>query len=540
MKKIAIVLCLMMMASLLSGGLAEEAAFQGIGVVHTQYGDVSGVIGEREKVTVFKGVPFAAPPVGELRWKAPQDHEGWEGVRACDTYAPAAIQASYYPYLMVPGSNFYPAGAPEQSEDCLYLNITTPAVSADEKLPVMIWFHGGGLAHGYSWQVPFDGEGLACKGVIVVTAAQRLGVMGYFSLPQLDAESETGISGNYGVMDCIKAVEWVYDNIAAFGGDPERIMVFGQSGGGAKTAATVAAPQTQGKIACFATQSYFDLFAGAGSANGAASHEANNTSCLDVLAQLGVSADATIEELRAIPAEEFWKLPPDASGGAMVVDGKYVTEERADFFLKEGNLNNIVMLAGYVFCERGSYGAVDAADLYAKLREKYGDLVDKYDLENTLPITDSNVGYYNYLLRQDESLAEIRLYAKVKAERNDNSPSYIYSFGRVTPNKDLGWHSGELWYLFNNLGYSFEGLDASWQPAWEVYDYMVAETISDYWTNFARNSDPNGKGLVEWPAADAENQPYQYIDVVTTTFDELTTFDQMAMEYYAIRYGLAK
>lgn len=540
MKKIAIVLCLALMVSLLTSGLAEEAPFQGIGIVHTQYGDVSGVIGERENVTVFKGVPFAAPPVGDLRWKAPQDHEGWEGVRACDTYAPAAIQASYYPYLMVPGSNFYPAGAPEQSEDCLYLNITTPAVSADEKLPVMIWFHGGGLAHGYSWQVPFDGEGLACKGVIVVTAAQRLGVMGYFSLPQLDAESETGISGNYGVMDCIKAVEWVYDNIAAFGGDPERIMVFGQSGGGAKVAATVAAPQTQGKIACFATQSYFDLFAGAGSANGAATHEANNASCLDTLAQLGVSADATIEELRAIPAEEFWKLPPDANSGAMVVDGKYVTEERADFFLKEGNLNNIVMLAGYVFCERGSYGAVDAADLYAKLREKYGDLVDKYDLENTLPLTDTNVGYYNYLLRQDESLAEIRLYAKVKAERNENSPSYIYSFGRVTPNKDLGWHSGELWYLFNNLGYSFEGLDASWQPAWEVYDYMVAETISDYWTNFARNSDPNGKGLVKWPAADAENQPYQYIDVVTTTFDELTSFDQMVMEYYANRYGLAE
>ena len=108
----------------------------------------------------------------------------------------------------------------------------------------------------------------------------------------------------------------------------------------------------------------------------------------------------------------------------------------------------------------------------------------------------------------------------------------------MTPNKSLGWHSGELWYMFNNMGYSFEGMDAEWQPAWEVYDYMVGETTSSYWSNFAKNDDPNAPGLVNWPAADAENQPYQYIDVVTTTFDTLTPFDQMVMEYYTHLYGL--
>ena len=540
MKKLVLLLCLCLLASVLTmGATAEEEAFQEIGIVHTQYGDVSGVPGETEKVTVFKGVPYAAPPVGELRWAEPQDPDVWEGVRACDAYADAAMQPTYTKYMMRPGSDFYPAGAPKQSEDCLYLNVTTPAVSADEKLPVMVWFHGGGLSHGYCWQVPFDGEKLASKGVIVVTVGHRLGAMGFISLPQLTAESEYGASGNYGLMDCIKSIEWVHENIAAFGGDPEKVMVFGQSGGGAKTLGTVAAPQTQGMISCFSTQSSFGIFNGSGSNMGMTSLAENEEAGLQLLDQIGVSRDATLEELRAIPAETLYSVEGSASG-SMVIDGKYILGDRADFFLGQGNLDGIAMMAGWVFGEKGSYEATDPADLYAKLREKYGGLVDKYDLENTFPITDANVGYYNYLLKQNEALDEIRLYAKLKSERNENSPSYIYSFGRVTPNKDLGWHSGELWYMFNNMGYSFEGMDTEWQPAWEVYDYMVGETTSSYWSNFAGHDDPNEPGLVNWPAADAENQPYQYIDVVTTTFDELTPFDQMVMEYYTNLYGLGE
>lgn len=539
MKKIAMLLALAMLASLCGGfALAEE--FAGIGVVHTQFGDVSGVPGARENVTVFKGIPYAAPPVGELRWAEPVDPEPWTDVRACDAYATAAMQPPYTQFTMQPGSNFYPLGAPPQSEDCLYLNVTTPAVSADEKLPVMVWFHGGGLSHGYSWQVPFDGEGLASKGVIVVTVGHRLGAMGFLSLPQLTEASDYGASGNYGLMDCVKSVQWVHDNIAAFGGDPDNIMVFGQSGGGAKTLATVAAPQTQGLIARFATQSSFGIFNGEGSNMGMTTLAENEEAGLALLDELGVSRDATLEELRAIPAETIYAAQ-SAAGGSMIIDGKYITQSNADFFLGEGNLNGIEMMAGWVFGEKGSYEAATAAELFAKLRETYGDeLVDKYDLEHTLPVTDSNVAYYNLLLKQDEALDEIRLYAKLKAERNEDSPSYIYSFGRVTPNKNMGWHSGELWYLFNNLGYSFEGLDAEWQPAWEVYDTMVAGTTSDYWTNFAKTGDPNGVGVPTWPAAGAETQGYQYIDVVSTSFEELSSFDQMVIEHYTTLYGLDK
>ncbi len=515
----------------------EAEEFTGLGVVHTAFGDVEGILGTREKVTVFKGVPYAAPPVGDLRWAEPVDPEPWEGVLACDTYAPAAMQPNYTINSMVPGSNFYPAGRPPMSEDCLYLNITTPAVSADEKLPVMIWFHGGGLSHGYSWQVPFEGEDLASEGVIVVTVGHRLNIMGYLCLPQLTA---VGSCGNYGLMDCIKSVEWVYDNIAAFGGDPEKIMVFGQSGGGVKVAAAVAAPQTQGKIAAFAAQSAFSLFGGAGEDAGLTTLEQNEQAGLAFLDAIGVSRDATLEELRAIPIEKMYdpSIGYANASGVNVIDGKYVTQNYSDFFLGEGNLDGIAMMAGYVFPERGTYGAETPEELYDMIRAEFGDeLFEKYDIANTVPITKSNLTYMNYKLKQDVSLDEIRLYAKVKAERNEDSPSYIYSFGRVTPDKDLGWHSGELWYLFNNMGYSFEGLDDSWQPKWEVYDYMVGDLTAAYWSNFAGTGDPNAPGLAFWPEANAEEQPYQYIDVVSTSYD-VTPFDEMVMEYYANRYGI--
>ncbi len=547
MKKVAMLLCLCLLLSVLPiAGLAADADFTGIGVVHTQAGDVSGVPGALANVTVFKGIPYAAPPVGDLRWKEPQDVEPWEGVRACDTYAPAAIQPPYSQFLMRPGSDFYPAGAPEQSEDCLYLNVTTPAVSADEKLPVMIWFHGGGLAHGYSWQVPFEGDRLASNGVIVVTVGHRLGVFGFLALPQLSAESSYGASGNYGMMDCIKSVEWVHENIAAFGGDPDKITVFGQSGGSLKTAVTVAAPQTQGMIAGFMNQSVFPEF---DSTEEPVNALALTSKTLEESEKLGVEAlkasgmdpEISLEELRAMPAEALNTNEMLGGAGAVTIDGKYVMGRLSDFFLGEGNLNGIAQVAGWVYGERGSYEATTPEELFAKIRADYGDeLVDKYDLENTLPITKANVGWYNLYLRNAAAMAELRLYAKLKAERNENSPTYLYSFGRVTPNKNMGWHSGELWYVFNEMGYSFQGMDTEWQPAWEVYDYMVGDITSAYWANFAKSGNPNGIGLPEWPVVSADAQPYQYIDVVSSTFDGNTSFDAMLMEYYATLYGIAE
>jgi para-nitrobenzyl esterase len=206
------------------------------GIVQTAFGQVSGVplAGKYEGITEFRGIPYAAPPVGALRFRAPEDPACWEGVKVCDTYAPMAMQdrqsgLGFEPY----SSDFYWEGYPACSEDCLYLNVATPAdlsSGAPGRYPVFIWFHGGGLADGYSYEPVFDPSELARKGVWVVSVGQRLNLFGYIALPQLTAE-QGGKSGNYGLMDEVKALDWVCANIAAFGGDPDNITVGGQSGG---------------------------------------------------------------------------------------------------------------------------------------------------------------------------------------------------------------------------------------------------------------------------------------------------------------------
>ena len=235
--KFRVVLYLVALMMLLSGvALGEEAPFAGLGEVTTKFGVVSGVTGNDFPVTLYKGVPYAAPPVGDLRFAAAEDPQPWEGVRVCDAYAPTAIQPSYLatfstlPDYAASWGAFYPENYPE-SEDCLYLNIITPATKGDEKLPVYMWYHGGGLNHGYSYELEFDAEALASKGIIVVQVGHRLNIFGLLALPQLTEANGKGGSGNWIVTDLAKSIEWVYHNIEGFGGDPSRITISGQSGG---------------------------------------------------------------------------------------------------------------------------------------------------------------------------------------------------------------------------------------------------------------------------------------------------------------------
>ena len=209
-----------------------------ITIVKTKAGTVSGVEIPGKDITVFRGVPFAAPPVGELRWKAPQPVEPWEGVRKADTFAPPAWQDMHKP-----GSFYDHEWGNEPftcSEDCLYLNIWTPAHEPDEKLPVAVWIYGGGFMSGFAHEREFDGEAFAEKKVIYVSINYRLHVFGYLAHPELDKEA--GRSGNYGLLDQIAALKWVHENIAAFGGDPGNVMVFGQSAGAGSTIALFCSP----------------------------------------------------------------------------------------------------------------------------------------------------------------------------------------------------------------------------------------------------------------------------------------------------------
>ncbi len=528
-KRVALFLCLAMI--LATGAFASASAFEGLGVVATAYGNVSGVTGPDYDVTIFKGIPYAAPPVGDLRWKAPQDAEPWEGTKVCDTYGNAAVQPAYVagfaksnPEYAPTWGGFYPDGFPENSEDCLYLNVFTPAVKGDENLPVFVWFHGGGLNHGYSYEAEFDAQGLADKGVVVVTVGTRLNIFGLLCLPQLSAETEYGGSGDYIVMDIAKSIQWVSENIAAFGGDPSRIHVGGQSGGSSKTTAALVSPLSNAYVAGTVNQSALGAF---GSYR---TLEQGYEAGLAALDALGLAHDVSVEELRALPAEDVIAVVDGGNfSGSTVIDGYALVESPKDFYLRAGQLDGVNMMAGNVFGESGDYEAATAADLYAAIREQFGDaLCDKYALETALEVTDGNVGYYNRAVKSWYALYSARLYGEIMMKQNSGN-FYSFHFGRIPPTNEWGWHSAELWYMFGSLR------PGNYEREWEVWDYVTADAMTSYWSNFFANGDPNGYGVQEWK--NGAEGAFMYLDAVSTCY-ESTPLDEIFREFYITANGL--
>ena len=283
----------------------------------TKYGEVSGLPTASEGISVFKGVPFAAPPVGELRWKAPQPPAKWEGVRNCDQYAPGAVQSK-------PAVPFYIDEFPIDyskvtfSEDCLYLNIWTPAKTGADKLPVMLWIYGGGNEVGFTSEPEFDGEFLAQRGVIYISAAYRLNVFGFLAHPELTAESGYGASGNYGNLDNLAALKWINENITAFGGDPENVTIFGQSAGAMNVNTLAVCPFAKG----FFNRAISMSGGGASSTMGSMTLAEAEKLGLEYQAAAGCSS---LKELRALPAEKAFQamkaIGPKARGFSNIGDG---------------------------------------------------------------------------------------------------------------------------------------------------------------------------------------------------------------------------
>lgn len=506
-------------------------------VVKTKYGLVKGVT--EEDVLVFKGVPYAAPPVGNLRWKPPVDPVPWEGIKVCDTYGPRPVQPvsgglSFEPW----GSDFYYMGYPEYSEDCLYLNIATDAQSADEKRPVFMWFHGGGLSTGYSYEIEFNPTVLAKKGVIVVTVGQRLNVFGYLALPQLSAE-QGGISGNYGLMDEVKALDWVRENIAAFGGDPDNITIGGQSGGTAKTGALARCPKAVGKIKRVINQSSLNW---TGSYPSMAEVEQEG---VEYIKALGFKEDATLEELRAAGAEVFnvrvgdpfnRKKGPHTPGG-MVCDGVWVPNQDAAVsfdqyaghldYLAGGNYGECMLSTEFGL---GGKPMENAKEFYAAAKNVLGEeLYDKYDFEKSYPVEDAQANFLAKRLAVEGLTGfggnmKNRYFGAYRAEKFPEAKTYSYVFSHITPSvpddkknplRDpdimMAWHSSELWYTFDSLRVGRNG--ASNVPPirpWTEYDVQLADIMSSYWANFIKTGDPNGEGLPFWPASDKN---YGWIDL---------------------------
>ena len=454
--------------------------------VHLDTGSISGTDTSSPDVRVFKGVPFAAPPVGDLRWRAPKPAAHWDGVRKADQFSPICMQ----------GNN---AG----SEDCLYLNVWTGAKSAGEKRPVMVWIYGGGYTSGSGSQAMYDGEALAKKGAVIVTLNYRLGTFGFFSYPELTKESDRRGAANFGVMDSIAALQWVQKNIAAFGGDPKRVTIFGESAGAGMVANLMTVPQAKG---------LFERAIGDSSAWSTATIAPLKT--LAEAEEAGVKvADGlgtkSLAELRAKPADVV--LRGGGRGAAPVVDGWLIPEDPGAVFTK-GKPIEVPVLTGSNRDESFGGNPRNKEQFIEQARTRFGDLADNY-LKLYPASTDEEARESAFYSGRDEMAFVMRNWARL-ASKSGKTKSYVYYFTEQPPlvaaapggrgggpfapgPHGSATHVSEILYVFNHL-------DGS--RAWTDQDRQVADTMSSYWVNFATTGDPNGKGLAKWPVFDEKTK----------------------------------
>ena len=511
-------------------------------MAQTQVKATEGVLEGKDLsgITVFKGVPFAAPPVGNLRWKAPQPAAHWNGVREAKEYGPNPMQEPIYGDM-----NF---GTKVNSEDCLYLNIWTPAKTMKEHLPVLIYFNGGGLMAGSGSEARYAGDAMARKGIISITANYREGIFGYFAHPQLSKETDYKGSGNYGFMDQVAAIRWVKDNIEAFGGDPNRITIVGESAGSMSVSALMASPLCQGLFA--------QAMGSSGSVMGfqkiATLKEAEDKGVAlaqKILLEKGkktgkkVGKDAgkkCLNELRAMPAEELMLLASVRALPVYNVDGYFLTEQPVEVFAK-GNQTKVALLVGGNNQEmtpgavlKGKQPTVENLKEGAKalfgeenideLFRLYGINSDKDVLEQPGVDLASDMfldyatwkwgnmhkltgGQPVYRYRYCHPRPAMAIKGKVAALAGGVVDA---KEGAAPVRRDKGAvHSADIEYVMATLptNHVFD-----WQPE----DYMVSDIFSQYYVNFVKTGNPNGLGLPEWPATNGKAvAPVMQIDVDT-------------------------
>jgi para-nitrobenzyl esterase len=456
--------------------------------VRVQEGLLSGVPGGDPAVTVFKGVPFAAPPIGDLRWQPPRPPAAWEGILKADHFSANCMQRmrdSLGPWT----SEYQPHG--EVSEDCLYLNVSTTAASVDEKRPVLFYIHGGAFTDG-SGNVPvYDGEGLARKGLVVVTVNYRVGLLGFFTHPELTKESAHHASGNYGLLDQVAALRWVQANIAAFGGDPTRVTIAGQSAGAASVHYLTASPLAKGLFARAIAESGSRLHQGPGKALREAEPDG---------VRFAESRKArSLSELRALPADTL--IPPASDGFPFrpVVDGWFLPRDVDEVFAS-GEQNDVPTLTGMT-ADEGSfgedYGRLPAEKLRSQVQERAGALADA--LLRLYPAsTDEEAAASQKASARDVALVSMDLWARERSRTARTAVfTYLFTHAQPGPTRDRYevFHSSELPYVFDNL-------DRSDRP-WTDADRRIAEVLSGYWVSFVATGDPNGEGRPKWPAFDA-------------------------------------
>lgn len=433
------------------------------GIVKTKKGLIQGI--QKNGYTEFRGIRYAKAPTGDLRFKRPQEMDSWEGVYKADDFGSICTQRAH------PEGSFYhkefgsdPNLRTSCSEDCLFLNIWTPANSAEEKLPVAFWIHGGAFLGGFGHEITFDGEEYCKRGVVLVTINYRLGVFGFLAHPWLCAEDEQGISGNYGIFDQIAALKWVHENIQVFGGDPERITVLGQSAG-SMSAQTLCSSELTGNMIKGA------IFQSAGGYDSGLNKDVTLVQAMETgEAFVKITGAKSLDELRTLDRETLFHCS---------------LKQIDDAFQNEKGLPYLPVIDHMV------------------LKDGYNSLVDHgqvKDIPYMLGSTKNDIFVTPEMAKNNEygSIYHGCINWSLAQEKLGRKPSYVYYFSRQLPGDDAGaFHSAELWYMFGTL-------NRCWRPM-EAQDYELSRQMLDYWTNFVKTGDPNGVSLAQWLPYSSEN-----------------------------------
>lgn len=503
MKPIALLFCFSLFTVITSGQLTSDGSLP---TVKTANGILQGT--RISGISMFKGVPFAQPPVGDLRWKAPQPVKNWEGTLKADHFSPRPMQLPIYSDM-----NFRSPGI---SEDCLYLNIWTPSKTGNEQLPVLVFFYGGGMKAGDGSEYRYDGESMARKGIVAVTVNYRLGVFGFMAHPELSKESTFHGSGNYGLMDQTEALRWLHKNVASFGGNPENITIAGESAGSSSVCAQIVSPLAR------------NLFAGAVGESGSIL-KLNSVVKLREAEQIGLDFSKTVganslKELRAMSAEQLLNATakPARDDFPLDIDGYFLPESPLTLY-QTGRIARVPVIIGWNSEESNWKSILGNAE---PTKENYTNAVKKLYPTNTDEIlklyavnSDSEVIAVATSLASDRTNA-FGSWRWVDLHSKTNSPVYRYFFTKARPglmtdiNKSprsdasdtdaasknfngLGFfqgavHSAEIEYALGNLP---SNRVYDWQPS----DYMVSAIMQEYFVNFFKTKNPNGIGLPYWP-----------------------------------------
>jgi para-nitrobenzyl esterase len=484
----------------------------GPGQVKIKDGILQGTV--EGDLTVFKGIPFAAPPVGDLRWKGPQPVEKWEGVKLATEYAPAPVQGGTPP-----------SG---KSEDCLYLNVWAPAKSSGEKIPVLVWIYGGGFSFGSTSEPVYSGEALAKKGVVLVSIAYRVGQIGFLAHPELSAENANHVSGNYGLLDMIAGLKWIQDNISAFGGDPDKVTIFGESAGGIAVSMLCASPLAKG------------LFHGAISQSGGSfgpprptTYPGENLKTLNNAEASGVTymknaGASSLAELREMPADSLpggWGI-----GNAWpIIDGYVIPDDQYRLY-EAGKYNDVPILVGYNSDEGLSFTRTnDPKEFIASVNQRYGTFAEA--LLKAYPVGDTTVPKTARDLARDAAFGwHTWSWARLQA-KTGKSTVYFYYFDQHPDYPEDSPKYGQGSPHGQDVAYVFQHLDTS-NPDHSATDEQISEAMATYWTNFAKQGHPNGEGVPEWPPFSDRNPVVLHFSQTPHTGDVPSTESLHVLDSY--------